>query len=72
MNFDNFTAINGITESIAGVAYWNGKYYLSSKYHDSSSGKDTNYFYIYSEKGSSLIGLNTDDLLSMAWLLKKV
>ena len=49
MNFDNFTAINGITESIAGVVYWNGKYYLSSKYHDSSSGKDTNYFYIYSD-----------------------
>ena len=49
MNFDNFTAINGITESIAGVAYWNAKYYLSSKYHDSSSGKDTNYFYIYSD-----------------------
>ena len=48
MNFDNFTAINGITERIDGVAYWNGKYYLSSKYHDLSSGKDTYYFYIYS------------------------
>lgn len=48
MDFDNFTAINGITESISGAAYWNGKYYLSSKYHDLSSGKDTYYFYIYS------------------------
>ena len=48
MNFDNFTAINGITESIDGVAYWNGKYYLSSKYHDLSSDKYTYYFYIYS------------------------
>ena len=48
MDFDNFTAINGITESIAGVAYWNGKYYLSSQYHDLSSDKYTNYFYIYS------------------------
>ena len=48
MDFNNFTAINGITESIRGAAYWNGKYYLSSKYHDLSSGKDTYYFYIYS------------------------
>ena len=48
MDFDNFTAINGITESIAGVAYWNGKYYLSSSYHDLSSDKYTSYFYIYS------------------------
>ena len=48
MDFNNFTAINGITESIRGAAYWNGKYYLSSSYHDSSSGKDTHYFYIYS------------------------
>ena len=48
MDFNNFTAINSITESIAGAVYWNGKYYLSSKYHDLSSGKDTYYFYIYS------------------------
>lgn len=48
MDFDNFTAINGITERIDGVAYWNGKYYLSSSYHDLSSGNDTYYFYIYS------------------------
>ena len=48
MDFNNFTAINGITESIDGVAYWNGKYYLSSKYHDLSSDKYTYYFYIYS------------------------
>ena len=48
MDFDNFTAINGITESVYGAAYWNGKYYLSSEYHDLSSGKYTSYFYIYS------------------------
>lgn len=30
MDFDNFTAINGITERIYGATYWNGKYYLST------------------------------------------
>lgn len=47
MDFDNFTAINGITESIAGVAYWNGKYYLSTT---SSDSEDNNgYIYIYTD-----------------------
>ena len=65
MNFDNFTAINGITESIAGVAYWNGKYYLSSKYHDSSSGKDTNYFYIYSNLSNAPQQVKVDGVGSL-------
>ena len=47
MNFDNFTAINGITSSIRGVAYWNGKYYLSTT---SSDSEDNNgYIYIYTD-----------------------
>ena len=47
MDFDNFTAINGITESIAGAAYWNGKYYLSTT---SSDSEDNNgYIYIYTD-----------------------
>lgn len=65
MNFDNFTAINGITESIAGVAYWNGKYYLSSKYHNSSSGKDTNYFYIYSNLSNTPQQVKVDGVGSL-------
>lgn len=47
MDFDNFTPINGITESIRGAAYWNGKYYLSTT---SSDSEDNNgYIYIYTD-----------------------
>ncbi len=47
MDFDNFTAINGITEAISGVAYWNGKYYFSTT---SSNSEDNNgYIYIYTD-----------------------
>ena len=47
MDFDNFTAINGITESIRGAAYWNGKYYFSTI---SSDSEDNNgYIYIYTD-----------------------
>ena len=47
MDFDNFTAINGITESIDGAAYWNGKYYLST--YSSDSEDNNGYIYIYTD-----------------------
>ena len=47
MDFDNFTAINGITSSIKGVAYWNGKYYLST--HTSDSENPNGYIYVYTD-----------------------
>ena len=47
MDFNNFTAINGITEPIRGVAYWNGKYYFST--YSSNSEDDNGYIYIYTD-----------------------
>ena len=47
MDFDNFTAINGITESIRGAAYWNGKYYFST--YSSDSEDKNGYIYIYTD-----------------------
>ena len=47
MNFNNFTAINGITESIAGAVYWNGKYYFSTTSSDSND--NNGYVYIYTD-----------------------
>lgn len=47
MDFDNFTAINGITSSIYGVAYWNGKYYFSTTSSDSDD--NNGYIYIYTD-----------------------
>ena len=65
MDFDNFTAINGITESISGAVYWNGKYYLSSKYHDLSSDKYTYYFYIYSNLSNAPQQVKVDGVGSL-------
>lgn len=47
MDFDNFTAINGITRSIRGAAYWNGKYYFST--YSSDSEDNNGYIYIYTD-----------------------
>ena len=47
MDFNNFTAINGITESIRGAAYWNGKYYFST--YNSDSEDNNGYIYIYTD-----------------------
>ena len=47
MDFNNFTAINGITESIRGAAYWNGKYYFST--YSSDSEDNNGYIYIYTD-----------------------
>ena len=47
MDFDNFTAINGITESVYGAAYWNGKYYFSTT--SSNSDDNNGYIYIYTD-----------------------
>ena len=65
MDFNNFTAINGITESISGAVYWNGKYYLSSKYHDLSSDKYTYYFYIYSNLSNAPQQVKVDGVGSL-------
>ena len=46
MNFSNFVTINGIS-SLAGVAYWNGKYYLNG--NDKSLQESNSSMFIYTD-----------------------
>ena len=46
MNFSNFATINGIS-SVAGVAYWNGKYYLNGS--DTSLERSNSSMFIYTD-----------------------
>ena len=46
MNFSNFVTINGIS-SLAGVAYWNGKYYLNGS--DTSLDRNDSSIFVYTD-----------------------
>lgn len=46
MNFNNFVRVNGIS-FVAGVAYWNGKYYLSG--NDTSLEQSNSSIFIYTD-----------------------
>ena len=61
MDFDNFTAINGITSSIKGVAYWNGKYYINAS--DLSLEKNQSSIFVYTDLSQppTILHLNTTD-----------
>lgn len=61
MDFDNFTAINGITSSIRGVAYWNGKYYINTA--DTSLEDNYSSIFVYTDLSQppTIIHLDTMD-----------
>lgn len=46
MNFNNFVSLNGISFA-AGVAYWNGKYYING--NDKSLDRDNSSMFIYTD-----------------------
>lgn len=59
MNFSNFVTINGIS-SVAGVAYWNGKYYLNGP--DTSLERQNSSMFIYTglSQSPTILHLNID------------
>lgn len=59
MNFSNFVKINGIS-SVAGVAYWNGKYYLNGS--DTSLEQNSSSMFIYTglSQSPTILHLNMD------------
>lgn len=59
MNFSNFVTINGIS-SVAGVAYWNGKYYLNGS--DTSLEQNSSSMFIYTDLSQipTILHLNMD------------
>lgn len=59
MNFSNFVKINGIS-SVAGVAYWNGKYYLNGS--DTSLEQNSSSMFIYTglSQSPTILHLNID------------
>ena len=61
MDFDNFTAINGITSWINGVAYWNGKYYINTQ--DKSLEKRQSSIFVYTDLSQppTILHLDTND-----------
>lgn len=61
MDFNNFTAINGITSSIDGVAYWNGKYYINTA--DTSLESKQSSIFVYTDLSQlpTIIHLNIKD-----------
>ena len=61
MDFNNFTAINGITSSIDGVAYWNGKYYINTA--DTSLENKQSSIFVYTDLSQlpTIIHLNIND-----------
>ena len=61
MDFNNFTAINGITSSIDSVAYWNGKYYINTA--DTSLENKQSSIFVYTDLSQlpTIIHLNIND-----------
>lgn len=64
MDFDNFTAINGITSSIEGVAYWNGKYYINTPDTSLEERKSSIFVYTDLSQPPTILHLNTTDSVS--------